>query len=286
MIISLIKDRIKQLLIAMYEVLVFLFIEILEIVRKAVPYTLTYLITKRKSHEPLWGRWYGYISYLQYRLLHKIVIPITLYGCKFLVRPFAGDLFAFKEVYIKRTYKRFLSPQKEEMVIDGGAHIGFFTIKASKVVGNDGLVIAVEPEPENFNLLCRNLKINSLVNVIPIKAALGGESRRGKLFLSVSIGHSLFSEASHFVEVPVITIDQLCKILGLPRVDLIKLNVEGAEYEVLEGAKLTLKHCKKLIIGTHGKELKEKVIATLQRSGYEVREKDGFVYAQKRNNCA
>jgi hypothetical protein len=54
---------------------------------------------------------------------------------------------------------------------------------------------------------------------------------------------------------------------------------------VLEGAKLTLKHCKKLIIGTHGKELKDKVIGTLLRSGYEVREKDGFVYTQKRNNC-
>jgi hypothetical protein len=172
-IISLLKDRTKQLLTTMYEALVFIVIEILEVIRKAVPYTLTYLITKRKSHDPLWNGWYSYISYLQYRQLRKIVIPIAFYGCKFLVRLFAGDLYAFKEVYIKRTYEKFFSPQKEEIVIDGGAHIGLFTIKASKVVGNNGLVIAVEPEPENFNLLCRNLKINSLVNVIPLKAALG-----------------------------------------------------------------------------------------------------------------
>jgi hypothetical protein len=66
----------------------------------------------------------------------------------------------------------FFIPQPNDVVIDVGANIGYFTIYASRKVGKDGLVIALEPMDEAYDCLIKNLRLNRLNNVMPFKLAL------------------------------------------------------------------------------------------------------------------
>ncbi|HEX6028665.1 MAG TPA: FkbM family methyltransferase, partial [Nitrososphaeraceae archaeon] len=65
----------------------------------------------------------------------------------------------------------YFRPKEEDVVVDIGAHIGRYTIIASKRVGANGKVVAIEADPSNFELLNRNIKLNQLTNVIPLNYA-------------------------------------------------------------------------------------------------------------------
>jgi FkbM family methyltransferase len=147
-------------------------------------------------------------------------------------------------VYFERLYETFRSfrPRKGWVVVDGGAHMGLYTIRAASMVGAEGKVIAVEPDARNFAILERNIKANGLTNVLAVKAALANEVGVGKLSTTrMSTTHYLADlESPGSIAIQTLTLDSLLQQSGLGRVDLIKLDVEGAELRVLEGAKNTL----------------------------------------------
>jgi predicted RNA methylase len=64
------------------------------------------------------------------------------------------------------------SPKKGDIVIDVGAHMGRYTIIASKRVGENGKVVAIEAHPGNYEMLKRNIKLNKLTNIIPLNFAV------------------------------------------------------------------------------------------------------------------
>jgi len=76
-----------------------------------------------------------------------------------------NDCSLIKEVFQERVYEQFFSCGEGDSVVDIGAHVGCFTMKAAKAVGNQGLVIAIEPEPENLAMLDENIRRNKLTNV-------------------------------------------------------------------------------------------------------------------------
>jgi FkbM family methyltransferase len=140
------------------------------------------------------------------------------------------------------------TPRKGDIVIDIGAHIGLYTIIASKRVGMHGKVIAIEADPKNFEVLKRNIHLNNLTNVIALNYAAYSEEKKMKLYLpaqklSHTIYNTLMSDRAHgvqqFVEVNANMLDFLLQSTGIKHeeVNWIKIDVEGAEYEVLRGAK-------------------------------------------------
>ncbi len=124
------------------------------------------------------------------------------------------------------------------VVVDAGANVGTYTLEAARRVGEAGKVFAFEPEPRNFDLLCRNLEANGCRNVTPVRKAL--LNRRGVGTLSISHdssgGHFIeISRASgECVEVETTTLDDYFRGKS-SRLDVIKMDTQGAEASIFQG---------------------------------------------------
>ena len=126
-----------------------------------------------------------------------------------------------------------------DIVLDIGAHIGYYTLMAAKRVGRKGKVYAFELSEENCLLLTQNLRINGYKNVVLVKKAIAQSSKKAKFFLSrVSSGmHSLIdidNDSENSILVDAVSLDDFFG-KNPPRISAIKMDIEGGEYEALEG---------------------------------------------------
>lgn len=132
---------------------------------------------------------------------------------------------------------------KATVCLDVGAHIGKFTVFAARELGPQGTVFAFEPEPSNFSMLERNLRLNKLDNVRPFKTACGAENGEASLFLcDYNTGaHSMNARiGEQQIPIQVRKLDDLLEEVGVDRVDILKMDVEHAEADVIRGALRTL----------------------------------------------
>jgi len=136
-------------------------------------------------------------------------------------------------------YDSIVEPKLGDIVSDIGAYVGDTTLWFSKAVGPQGKVYAFEPEPRNFEKLKANLERNRVTNVIPLQLALS--ENEGEIQVASGAGSSAIIQAGAGTSVKVTTIDRFVKTNKLPRVDFIKMDVEGHELKVLAGAKETIK---------------------------------------------
>jgi FkbM family methyltransferase len=151
-----------------------------------------------------------------------------------------GDL----ERGTRQLIERILRPG--DTFVDVGAHIGLHTLAAARVLRGSGRVIAIEPSEVSAGLLQRSVALNGLTETVTVHVtAAGGIDGHASLFIgAVSSHHSLYpldppeASAVGSVDVPVARLDSL--LAGEPHVDLIKIDAEGAELEVLEGARSTV----------------------------------------------
>src|SRR5260370_34314741 len=128
-------------------------------------------------------------------------------------------------------------------VIDGGADHGVYTLLASKRVGGDGRVIAIEPSPRECERLEKHLRVNRCSNTELAPCALGEDPGDADFYLVDGFQDWCNSLRPPAVDEPVRTVrasvrrlDDVLAELGVTRVDFIKLDVEGAELSVLYGA--------------------------------------------------
>ncbi len=133
---------------------------------------------------------------------------------------------------------RFIPPGST--VIDVGANIGYFTLQFARQVGTNGQIIAIEPEPNNFAELSRvvaRAKLPAKISLFELAAA----DTIGQLYLKLDPFHPANHRLSDTgVPVEVTTIDALVEKLGNPNVAFIKIDVQGAEKKVLQGAVKTI----------------------------------------------
>jgi FkbM family methyltransferase len=182
--------------------------------------------------------------------------------------------------------ERFL-PKQGDIVVDIGAHMGRYTIIGSKRVGAQGKVVAIEAHPSNFEMLNRNIKLNQLTNVIPLNYAVFSKETKIKLYLpdeesGYTMHHSIMSNyvftkykdktEDKFVEVSANTLDYFLQLEGITDVNWIKIDVEGAEFEVLKGAHNVLSNSKNisLLIEVHGKDTYEPIIESLRSYNFKI----------------
>jgi FkbM family methyltransferase len=157
------------------------------------------------------------------------------------------------------------TPKEGDIVVDIGAHMGRYTIISSKRVGANGKVVAIEADPSNFEMLKSNIKLNQLTNVTPLNYAVYSKETKIKLYLpEVESGYTIYNTIisnrarteDKFVEVNANTLDYLLQLneIRQEEVNWIKIDVEGAEFEVLKGATNVLSKSKDiaLLIEVHG----------------------------------
>lgn len=125
---------------------------------------------------------------------------------------------------------------ENNMVIDVGAHIGYFAVQFSDLVGPKGMVVAYEPAPITFRLLRQNL--NGRKNALAVQAAVSHRNTVEKLYLcEKNIGdHRLFAQGDRrWLAVTTVKLDSA--LLHLDKIDLLKVDVQGFEGFVFQGAK-------------------------------------------------
>ena len=139
------------------------------------------------------------------------------------------------------------------IVVDVGANIGLHTLNMARIVGNTGQVFAFEPDPSNFEILRKNVKINNYQNIILEEKAVGDKHGRVTLYQSDNPGnHRLFPQTKQTkgeVEVELTSLDKYFIDSNLAeKINFIKIDVEGLEFSVLNGMKNILKNNKKIKI--------------------------------------
>lgn len=192
---------------------------------------------------------------------YKLVLP---YGIKCLYNASGGISGSIDDILFKREY--FLldlyKPRERDVVVDVGAYVGLYSILSSKIVGNDGFVIAIEPEPHTFRLLVENLKLNNLDNLLPLNFALSDQEGEIEFYVpkitsgsSFNLAHLKTQKIKDYAttRVKAKTIDFMVKNSILRYVDIMKVDVEGAELSVLRGARNSLEErlIDRLIVEVH-----------------------------------
>ena len=162
------------------------------------------------------------------------------------------DQHDFLGLTINRSYEPEVTAFLKENVaagqtaIDLGANIGYFTLLLAQLVGEDGQVVAFEPDPQNCRLLEKNVRANGYTNVTVRREAVADYSGRAPLFLSdVNPGDHGLTDADgrrDTVDIDVVTLDSaLAHLRG--RIHWIKMDIQGAELAALRGMRSLLESC-------------------------------------------
>ena len=176
-----------------------------------------------------------------------------------------------------------------DVVYDVGANVGYYTLLAASAVGEQGRVIAFEPLPENLAFLRRHLSMNHLQNVEVFAAAVS--DRAGETFFEVAASRSMGQISKRgSLTMRVVALDELVAAGTVPPPDCIKIDVEGAEGQVLAGARKVLTDSKPDIhLALHGAEAREACCRVLSETGYRLSAADeqsaaeeGEIYATQR----
>jgi len=125
------------------------------------------------------------------------------------------------------------------IVVDVGANIGWHTLEFAKLVGESGKVFAFEPVQENFDLLQKNINENNYQNIICVQKAVSNQIKQVTMELSTRIGDHRIIEKKNSneptIEIDSITLDTFFK--NETKIDFLKIDAEGYDFFVLEGAK-------------------------------------------------
>jgi FkbM family methyltransferase len=167
------------------------------------------------------------------------------------------ELFSYKKREpICTNYVMYSGILKEgDVVLDIGANIGYYVLVESQLVGKSGKVYAVEPVRSNFELLERNVQLNNFKNVSTFQFAFGEKDTKSEIYVSDksnlcamnrnAVGGKIISAQEVCVE----TVDAFFKDKAPP--NLIRMDVEGYEYEIIKGMAKTLKGNIKILAELH-----------------------------------
>ena len=168
----------------------------------------------------------------------KMFLPANWRGIEKLIYAF-GSLYEPELAYLKQV----LAPGS--VFVDAGACYGIYTLAASTMVGRRGRVIAFEPSARAFRVLQHNLELNGATNVRPYPAALTEKQSRTWLYRHPSVGCDSLGRDRSFTdygeEVATESLDEVLRQFPTRSVDVMKLDVQGAEELILRGALRTLR---------------------------------------------
>ena len=241
-------------------------------------------------------RWYGlegsllFLAKALYLVLHRVPRRVRLVSVRegYSVLAVPGDLGISSELLSWGSHEPFFTRLLLErlgrgiVVIDIGSNIGYYAFLEALAVGSKGLVVAVEPQPHVFKALLAGVKLNGLGNILPLRLAISRRHGNVRMVISRFSNWSRVLEGNdpapdfHAIhEVEGVSVDDLVDSLGLKRVDLIRMDVEGYETEVLEGAWRTLERfrpriCLELHVYNIGLRESIRLLARILEKGYRI----------------
>jgi FkbM family methyltransferase len=139
------------------------------------------------------------------------------------IRPNTSDERFFREVFLEKVYDLGFMNLRPSTIIDGGANVGYASIFFA-ITYPQAKIFAVEPEDSNFEMLLRNLRFYP--NIIPVHAALWPKEQELVIF-DTAVGKWTFREVN------ALTVDRLMDLGKIDNIDVFKIDIEGAERELL-----------------------------------------------------
>lgn len=176
------------------------------------------------------------------------------------------NIIALSEIFSRETYSKFVMKPGWN-IVDAGANIGAFSIWIDSILGNECKIIAVEPEPINFNILRSNIINNNMKNILLINSALGKSTGYGIVTDEKDAsGHKkvkplewnqLNNSEKVVQKIQIVTLDDLVYAQRYEHIDLLKADIEGAEWEMLLGSNklITAHKIKRVVMETHSENL-------------------------------
>jgi len=159
--------------------------------------------------------------------------------------------YGYYEKEVGDLIKKILKPN--EVFLDIGANIGYFSLLAA-IHQPSAKIFSFEPVTSIFKQFEENIALNKISSVTVINAAVGERDDLKEIYISTAdnIGMSSFQEPENYSgrkeKVKVIAIDGWFKSSGLPKIDLVKIDIEGSELSALKGMTKTLLNFKPVII--------------------------------------
>jgi FkbM family methyltransferase len=197
------------------------------------------------------GKFYP-VKFLEKLLLRKLKSNFAIvHGHKMELDPVDSLSLSINGIYeefetelIKKNVK------SGDIVLDIGAHIGYYTLIFAKLVGENGKVYAFEPDPTNFNILRKNIENNNYKNVVLINKAAVNKTSKLKLYLNDSNqgDHRIYDsfDGRKFVEIEGIVLDEYFTNRDR-KINFIKMDIQGAEFGALQGMQNLLKNNEHII---------------------------------------
>jgi FkbM family methyltransferase len=232
------------------------------------------------------SRWRNRVRYLlaapvAYRnwwatLLPKFGVGVVLElrnGLRYLVRSGKTDLAVVNEAAILNPYlgPGYLTLAEDAIVVDIGANIGDFTMQSARLCPK-GRVIAVEPVREHIRMIAMQMLLNAVENVTCVHAALG--NREGEIDIHIDVSRSSVCHGGRETteRVRLTTLSRLMGEVGIDRIALLKLDCEGAEWDILPAAEEVLPQIQQICMEFHCERgwTPKKLATWLRERGYEV----------------
>lgn len=197
-------------------------------------------------------RCYGFRNSLRlYRNLRRdATFSLKHYGHDFYLRGNSVDFAVFNGIFANGEYD-FEVDFKPEFIVDAGAFIGASAVRFTTRFPA-AKIIAIEPEETNFSQLVRNTE--PYKNIVPVHAALYGEDTSVRITDPSAEKYAFRVEPGDAGEstLKAFTVDTVMKMYGLPRIDILKMDIEGAEYDLFSsGDKGWLRKVRVLVIELH-----------------------------------
>lgn len=190
-----------------------------------------------------------------------------------------GDLAIANELFLDHQYQYCdeIIRQADHCILDIGGHLGFFSLYAS-LLNNKVPIYTFEPHEGNYELLKTNMKENRVKNVTPRRLAVSNKAGEAELLISAEdLNHSLnraIEPTGEIQKVQTTTLERIFEKNRIERCDLLKMDCEGAEFDIIYGAPVDL--FKKIdhifleyhdwIQGADSRKLQQ----YLEKSGYKV----------------
>jgi FkbM family methyltransferase len=194
-------------------------------------------------------------------------------GLRFSVRGGSSDLGVLNEAAFINPYlgAGHIELRRDALVMDIGANMGDFAIQAAALCP-DGRVYAIEPVSEYISLLETNRALNRLSNLEIIQVALGDHEGEVTLATAGSESGAYFNGKANTETARLTTLPQLMRDCGLERLDLLKMDCEGSEWDILPAARDVLPQIRQICMEFHPARgwTAEKLAKWLRDGGYEV----------------
>lgn len=196
--------------------------------------------------------WLGFKLYLYSKIKFPQRTTISLPGTKgtIVLRPATSDLKVFEQIFLNEEYRCPIDTPPD-VIIDAGANIGLASIYFS-ITYPHAKIIAVEPESSNYELLLENVK--NYTNVFCEKAGLWDKNTYLLISNPGTQKHSFKVEESSTPQgIKAVTVDELMAKHQLPFIDIVKMDIEGAEKEVFSNHPAWISKVGMIVIELHDK---------------------------------